>query len=375
MADLATEVRMKHIGIIQIGFGTVGGAVLEQVVAHRDAWRDTLGIEVRVDAIVGRSGVLVAPDEHGFSAEALREIVGWRRSEEQGRLSGSGFQVMDPLDAPLADGATRIVLDAAASDATATTHAEALARGAGVVLSNKAPLALPMSDERTELLWADAGPDGWLRYEATCGAGLPVISTIQALLETGDTVIEITGALSGTFGAIFSDVAVGTPFSTAVRSAKSRGFTEPDPRDDLSGLDVGRKALILARTLGRAVDLDDVSIRSLVPKSLVNVSVADYLARLDEQDSEISALGRDAEGAGTALKYVATVPADGQIQVGLRQVPQSTVLGALQGPENIVSVRTNRYDQYPVVISGPGAGAAVTAAGMIADMLSLARQA
>ncbi|MEJ7838738.1 MAG: hypothetical protein WKF81_07970 [Thermomicrobiales bacterium] len=366
---------MKHIGLIQIGFGTVGGAVLEQVIAHRDQWRDHLSIDVQVDAIVGRSGVLVAPDTSGFTAEALREIVGWRRSEEAGKLSGSGFQVMDPLDSPLAAGATRIVLDAAASDATATTHAAALARGAGVVLSNKAPLALPRSDERSEALWSETGRDGWLRYEATCGAGLPVISTIQSLLETGDSVQEITGALSGTFGAIFSDVAGGALFSAAVRSAKERGFTEPDPRDDLSGLDVGRKALILARTIGREVDLNDVSIRSLVPKNLADLGIPDYLARLEEQDPEISAMGRDAEGAGTALKYVAQVPASGQIQVGLRQVPQTTVLGALQGPENIVSVRTSRYDQYPVVISGPGAGAAVTAAGMIADMLSLARQA
>jgi homoserine dehydrogenase len=365
---------MKHIGIVQIGFGTVGGALLEQVVAHNGAWREQLEIDVRVDAIVGRSGVLVAPDSDGFTDESLREIVGWRRSEEAGRLSGDGFQTMDPLDAPLAAGATRIVMDAAAGDATATTHAAALTRGAGVVLSNKAPLALPMSDERSAILWAESRRDGWLRYEATCGAGLPVISTIQSLIETGDNVLEITGALSGTFGAIFSDVAAGVPFSAAVRSAKQRGFTEPDPRDDLSGLDVGRKALILARTLGRQIDLDDIIVRSLVPKSLADVDVAEYLARLEEQDSEISGLGRGTEGAGTALKYVAHVPAEGQIQVGLRQVPQTTVLGALQGPENIVSVRTSRYDQYPVVISGPGAGAAVTAAGMISDMLSLARQ-
>ena len=365
---------MKQIGIVQIGFGTVGGALLEQIVAHRDMWREQLEIDVRVDAIVGRSGVLVAPDSQGFSASALREIVGWRRSEEAGRISGQGFQTIDPLDAPLAVGSTRIVMDAAAGDATASTHAVALARGAGVVLSNKAPLALPISDERSELLWAESGSDGWLRYEATCGAGLPVISTIQSLIETGDTVAEITGALSGTFGAIFSDVASGLPFSAAVRSAKARGFTEPDPRDDLSGLDVGRKALILARTIGRQIDLDDITVRSLVPKSLADVDVAEYLARMEEQDPEIGSLGRDSEGAGTSLKYVAQVPASGPSQVGLRQVPQTTVLGALQGPENIVSVRTGRYDQYPVVISGPGAGAAVTAAGMVADMLSLARQ-
>lgn len=366
---------MKQIGVVQIGFGTVGGAVLEQIIQFAPMWRDRYGIDVRVQAVVGRAGVLVAPDEDGFPAEALAEIVRLRRSEEADRLSGPQFVAMDPLDTPLATGSTRIVMDAAAGDSTATIHAEALARGAGVVLSNKAPLALPLGDERSAALWAEARPDGWLRYEATCGAGLPVISTIQSLLQTGDEVIEITGALSGTFGAIFSDVAAGTAYSEAVRTAKARGYTEPDPRDDLSGLDVARKALILARTIGRKVDLADIEVRSLVPEAVAGLSIPEYLARLEEQDAEIAALGVEAREHGAALKYVAQVPVEGDIGVGLRQVPTSTVLGALQGPENIVSVRTGRYDQYPTVVSGPGAGAAVTAAGMIADMLSLARQA
>ena len=266
------------------------------------------------------------------------------------------------------------MLDAAAGDETASLHAAALEQGHGVVVSNKAPMALPMSDPRSRILWSQAGAGGRLRYEATCGAGLPVISSLRSLLDTGDDVLEITGALSGTFGAIFSDVAAGVLFSKAVRSAKNRGFTEPDPRDDLSGLDVARKALILARTIGREIDLDDISVRSLVPDSLSNLGIHEYLARLDEQDHEIGGMGREAIGAGSALKYVAQIPADGSIEVGLRRVPVTTVLGALQGPENIVSMRTARYDQYPVVISGPGAGAAVTAGGMVADLLSLARQ-
>lgn len=365
---------MKRIGLIQIGFGTVGGALLEQVVAHHPLWRERFGLDVRVDAIVGRAGVLVAPNPDGFSAEELRQIVVWRRQKESGTLPGSGFARVDPLERPLTGDTVRIVLDAATGDATASLHATALEQGHGVVLSNKAPMALPMTDPRSRVLWAQAGTDGRLRYEATCGAGLPVISSIRSLLDTGDEVLEITGALSGTFGAIFSDVAAGLSFSSAVRAAKERGFTEPDPRDDLSGLDVARKALILGRTIGRQIDLSDVSVRSLVPDSLAGLGIPEYLARLDEQDHEIGALGREAIGAGSALKYVAHVPAEGSIEVGLRHVPVTTVLGALQGPENIVSLRTVRYDRHPVVVSGPGAGAAVTAAGMVADVLSLARQ-
>jgi homoserine dehydrogenase len=193
------------------------------------------------------------------------------------------------------------------------------------------------------------------------------------LLDTGDAIVQITGALSGTFGAIFSDVAAGKPFSAAVRDAKSSGYTEPDPRDDLSGLDVARKALILARTMGRDVNLDQIEVESLVPENLQDVSVDEFLDRISEADEGIGRRAYEAGQMGETLKYVATISGDGPIQVGIRSIPTSTVLGALQGPENIVSFRTKRYDAYPLVVSGPGAGAAVTAAGMTGDMLSLAR--
>jgi len=185
-------------------------------------------------------------------------------------------------------------------------------------------------------------------------------------------VIEIMGALSGTLGAIFSDVAAGKPFSSAVKSAKALGYTEPDPRDDLSGLDVARKALILARTMGRRIDLTDIEIESLVPKSLQAVTVPEYLDRVSEQDEEMAARAAEATAAGKTLKYVAQVRPEGQISVGVRAISTSTVLGALQGPENIISFRTKRYDDYPMNITGPGAGAAVTAAGVVADILALA---
>ena len=159
-------------------------------------------------------------------------------------------------------------MDAAAGDETAPLDARALASGAGVVLSNKAPLALPLQNPLAAELWATAGPRGHLRYEATCGAGLPVISTLRSLLDSGDEPIEIVGALSGTLGAIFTDLGNRAELLQAVRSAKANGFTEPDPRDDLSGLDVARKALILARTIGRQVNLDEIAVENLVPEAL-----------------------------------------------------------------------------------------------------------
>lgn len=359
---------MKRVAVVQVGFGTVGGAVLEQIAAHQASWRESFGIDLVVNAVVGRSGALVTEGAAGFSPERLREIASDRR---KGATSGSLVSAQESLDDLAANGPV-IVMDASAGTGATDLLVSAIERGGGAVLSNKAPLALPADDPRTSTLWSEAGPTGRMRYEATCGAGLPVISTLRTLLDTGDEVLEISGTVSGTFGAIFSAVGAGAPFSQAVHEAKAQGYTEPDPRDDLSGLDVARKGLILARTMGQMIDLDDIAVHSLVPADLRDVSIPEFLDRLRDHDLEIGRQAEEALALDTSLKYLLDWNPHQGVTVGLRQVPKSTVLGALQGPENIVSFRTRRYDRYPCVISGPGAGDAVTAAGMVADMLALA---
>jgi homoserine dehydrogenase len=361
---------MKRIGLVQIGYGTVGGALIEQVIDHQQWWKDALGLDIAVMAVVGRSGARVADGDDGLAPEELRQLLQDRR---EGSATGDGVSLGSALPGIVKRRST-VVLDAAAGEQTTDDLVQALELGAGVVLSNKAPLALSSTDPRSAALWSETGATGRLRYEATCGAGLPVISTLRSLLDTGDEVLEISGTVSGTFGAIFSQVGAGVPFSQAVRHAKAQGYTEPDPRDDLSGLDVARKGLILARTMGEQVDLDDIAVHSLVPEHLADVDVDEFLDRLSDQDIEIGNQARESLATDTSLKYLVEWRPGAGVTVGLRQVPRSTVLGALQGPENIVSFRTRRYDQYPTVVSGPGAGAAVTAAGMVADMLSLARQ-
>lgn len=359
---------MKHIRVVQIGYGTVGGAVIEQITAHRAMWRERLGLDVSLVALGGRSGAVCVDIDQGIPDDVCLERVRQRRAGD--RSDDTPVPWESVIHQSAAEGHT-VVMDAAAGDETATFDALALGEGAGVVLSNKAPLALAADDPRGMVLWEAAISTGRLRYEATVGAGLPVISTLQTLLDTGDSVLEITGMLSGTFGAIFSDVAAGTPFSQAVRTAKDAGFTEPDPRDDLSGLDVARKALILARSTGALVDLDAIDVRSFVPDELADISIDAFLGGLEGMDDEIGRLAADATRDGGVLKYVASVGRAGTVSVGLQAVRTSTVLGALTGPENVVSFRTQRYDQHPTVVSGPGAGADVTAAGMIGDMLRL----
>src|SRR5215212_1348407 len=355
--------------------GTVGGEAIEQAIVNRDRWWDAYGLDVRFGAVIGLGGALVTPDPDGLDDELLRELVRSRRAGQALREAAAGRELVEAPEAVaiLINQGPVIVMDAAAGGETAPLDARALASGAGVVLSNKAPLALPLGNPLAAELWATAGPRGHLRYEATCGAGLPVISTLRSLLDSGDEPIEIVGALSGTLGAIFTDLGNRARFSQAVHSAKANGFTEPDPRDDLSGLDVARKALILARTIGRQVNLDEIAVENLVPEALQvqAVGVPEFIDRLDELDAEWARRADAAQAAGATLKYVATVPAAGPIAVGVREVSSSSLLGALQGPENVVVIRTARYDANPLTVVGPGAGAAVTAAGMTSDMLAL----
>lgn len=360
---------MKRVALVQIGYGTVGGTVISQVLENRDRWRERLGLDVRIAAVVGRQGA-VALEQGDEIGTATLQALTRRATASPEPIGVPVHEVVGHIES--ADAV--IVSDAAIGEETADCHVDALERGAGVVLSNKAPMSLSSTDPRTDVLWGHAKTGGRLRYEGTCGAGLPVISTLRTLLDTGDELIDITGALSGTLGAIFSDVAVGTPFSEAVERAKDAGYTEPDPRDDLSGLDVARKAMILARTAGRMINLDVIPVQSLVPDHLMDVDIPTFMEELDVADAEIARLASDASSRRSALKYIATLKENGRVEVGLRAIPRSTVLGALQGPENIVSFRTERYDEYPTVVSGPGAGAAVTAAGMLGDVLGLARE-
>lgn len=362
----------RTIRLVQIGFGTVGGALINQVLDHRNHWREIFGLDVVHVAVGSRHGAIVADDAAGLPADRLRAAV--QRRQASGGGGGGGGHAFEPIVdvvQRLSGAGPVVVLDAAAGPETAAASAAALETGGAAVLCNKAPLALNTDDPVGATLWTHAGPGGRLRYEATCGAGLPVISTLRSLIDTGDDVIEITGALSGTFGAIFSSVADGASFSAAIRTARDQGYTEPDPRDDLSGLDVARKGLILARTLGASANLGDIAIQSLVPDALAEGTADEFLAGVAGMDADIAAQSAAASSSGTALKYVAHLDRERRITVGLRTVPTTTVLGAMQGPENIVSMRTARYDTYPCVVSGPGAGADVTAAGMVADLLAV----
>ena len=367
---------MTNVVIAQIGLGLIGRTVIEQVIARRAAWERDYGMKVIVRALIDSTGGVACDEAGGYSDDNLAAFLRHRssggriatRPAEFGWTKRSASEALT-LTQPFGP---VIAIDTAAGSKTADLLGMNLTNGGGAVLSNKAPLALSSSDPVAELLWSESGFRGRMRYETTCGAGLPVISTLRSLIASGDEVTQVVGALSGTLGAIFADLDAGKPFSQAVVDAKAAGFTEPDPRDDLSGLDVARKALILARTIGIPVELDQIEIESLVPESLRDGSVDEFMAGISQSDAEIAKRAEAARAKGARLKYVAIVAAGKPISVGMREIPLDTVLGSLTGPENIITITSKRYAANPINITGPGAGAAVTAAGVIADMLDLA---
>jgi homoserine dehydrogenase len=327
-------------------------------------------LALRVAAVIDRSGFVFDPQGIG-----PRRLAGLAADKRRGRPlarapKGRAGTAEEAIAHIAGYALTRPVLVDLTADDTAPALEAALTHGMDLVLANKRPLAGRRSV--SESLWQTARARGRrVLHEATVGAGLPIIDTYHKLTESGDRVERIEGLLSGTLGYVLSEVSAGTPFSRAVRSAMQRGYTEPDPRDDLSGMDVGRKALILARLLGYQGELRRSAVESLVPKWARALARDEFLARLDELDAGWKRRTASAAAAGTVLRYVATVTRS-KVAVGLRAVPVSSPLAAIKGSDNQLVFTTARYKSNPLVITGPGAGAEVTAAGVLNDILRLA---
>jgi bifunctional aspartokinase / homoserine dehydrogenase 1 len=208
-------------------------------------------------------------------------------------------------------------------------------------------------------------------YETNVAAGLPVISTLQDLMLCGDKVLRIEAVLSGSMNFIFSELEKGIPFSEVVKQAKEKGYTEPDPRDDLSGMDVGRKILILGREAEQDLHFEDIQIQSMVPADCVDAkSVEEFMAKLPEHDAEFAQLLAEAKAKGEKLRFMATLE-NGKATVGLRSIDSSHPFYTLKGSDNMILFTTERYHDFPMIIRGPGAGADVTAAGVFADVIRL----
>ncbi len=364
-ADAARALRAAHaafwlspqtISIGLIGPGKVGTALLEQLQGARQRLLRERQLDLRVRAVASRQQLWL-----GEAAQAAQ----WPAAAREGTDLAAFTRHVHAEHLPHA-----VIIDCSASDAVAEHYADWLAAGIHVVTPNKHAGAGPR--ERWQRIRAACASGARFRYEATVGAGLPVITTLRDLLDTGDELLGIEGIFSGTLAWLFNRYDGSTPFSALVRQAHALGYTEPDPRDDLSGTDVARKLVILAREAGVDLDLADVAVESLVPAALRNASAQAFLDGLDELDATIAARHTQARRNGGVLRFVARLDREGRARVGLDELPGTHAFAHLRLTDNIVQFTTRRYHDNPLVVQGPGAGPEVTAAGVFADLLRVA---
>ncbi len=330
------------------GVGRVGAAFLDQLstraVVHR----------LRVNGIASSRGA--ALERRGIDPSVWREPLEDSSEPAEALIEAAIESPHHP----------RIFVDCTASPALPASYERMLAAGVSVVAANK--IGFAATGAEWDRLREAAGRGGAIYYETTVGAGLPVLRTVSDLAATGDQILRLQGVLSGTLGYLCDEVMKGCRFSEAVKGAYDLGYTEPDPRDDLSGLDVARKLVILARSAGLQLEPEDVEVEPLLPREAADGPIETFWDRLPQLDDPMEGSRADAAASGGRLVYLGTVEA-GSARVGLEVVPMEHPCWSLHGSENLILVVSERYRTVPLVVRGPGAGPAVTAAGVFADVL------
>ncbi|HJT81475.1 MAG TPA: bifunctional aspartate kinase/homoserine dehydrogenase I [Chthoniobacterales bacterium] len=368
------EITGRESKVTLLGFGKIGQALIKQLVSQDRQLRENLGLDIKVVAVADRSGIKV--DEKGFSPVLLQRFAKQKASGARLFRNGSALGI-DNLQAMMRRElwilpSHRPILVDVTSEETGPLIQEALEEGFHIVLANKKPLAVPQL--QFDLFMSTARERRVsFRYEATAGAGLPVFDTLAKLKDAGDRVETIMGCFSGTLGFLMTALEDGNTFANAVREAWQKGYTEPDPREDLSGRDVARKALILARTLGQKLEFQDIELESLFTSEVDDADPARFVANLTTLNSAFAERVAAARKQKKVLRYVAKI-GRGTIRVGIEAVPQSSPMGSLRGTANQVAIYSRRYRTNPLVVTGPGAGAEVTAAGVLNDIVAVTMQ-
>ena len=346
------------VSIGLIGPGSVGSAFLDQLASQVGRLTRDFRLDLRVRGILTSRKMVLS--------DTAVPIARWRESLESG-ASSDLQRFVSHVDAGHLPHA--VIVDCTASAEVARHYPQWLSAGIHVVTPNKQAGSADLAFYRTLADARRAGGSHYL-YEATVGAGLPIIQTVRDLRETGDRIQRIEGVLSGTLSYLFNVWDGEQPFSALVREAKAQGFTEPDPRDDLSGTDVARKMIILAREMGLDLELGDVALEGLVPESLQSGGAEEFLERVPQVDAAMRERFQAARDRDRVLRYVGRLDADTRrATVGLVELDRSHLFANISLTDNIVSFTTSRYDRNPLVVRGPGAGPAVTAGGVFADLL------
>lgn len=349
----------KVLNLFICGVGTVGGKLIEQIQKQYEELKErnrlklnVVGIASSTKAIFNRDGI----DLSTYKAQLANSSPNTSQQLREGVLKMNIFN--------------SVFVDCTASKEIADLYQQFLEHNISVIAANK--IAASGKYEAYVKLRQTAIDRGVkFRYETNVGAGLPIIGTINDLRNSGDHILKIEAVLSGTLNFIFNEISATTPFSATVRKAKEMGYSEPDPRIDLSGSDVIRKLVILSREAGYHVEQDDVEKHLFVPDSYFSGSLDDFWKRLPELDADFEKRRQQLEAEGKRWRFVATMEG-GKTRVALQAVGKEHPFYKLEGSNNIVMLTTERYKEYPMLIQGYGAGASVTAAGVFANIMSIA---
>ena len=348
----------KVLNLFICGVGTVGGKLIEQIRSQYETLMQRNGLKLNVVGIASsKAGVY---NRDGIDLDNYRELL--KEPEAQGKSLKDEVLGMNIFNS--------VFVDCTASKDIASLYQTFLEHNISVIAANK--IAASSDYENYMRLKKTARNRGvWFRYETNVGAGLPIIGTINDLRNSGDKILKIEAVLSGTLNFIFNEIAADVPFSETVRRAKEQGYSEPDPRIDLSGTDVIRKLVILTREAGYQVEQADVEKNLFVPNEYFDGSVDDFWKKLPQLDADFEARRKKLEADGKRWRFVATME-DGKTNVALKEVDANHPFYRLEGSNNIVLLTTERYKEYPMLIQGYGAGASVTAAGVFANIMSIA---
>lgn len=346
--------KKKILNVFVAGIGAVGGALIRQIndLNHH-------AFKINVFGVCNSRFTLWNSEDHPFDIERR---FGDHTPTDWGLIPE---QLINKSEGNL------IFVDATGSQIVARKYHHLLDNGVHIATPSKRANTFEQ-EYFNKLINTTNTTDSEYRYETAVGAGLPVISTINTLLDSGDDITRISGVASGTMTYLFNELQNGSTFSSAVQKAKEQGYSEPDPRDDLSGEDVARKFLILARTCGYSLEREQIKVESLIPEELTSLSVEEFLNQLSNCDSQWKSKVENALASHKRLRYVGTFTPDG-ITVGVQETPEYSPIGGLKGTDNLIQIYTKRYASSPIVIQGPGAGKEVTAAGVLADIIDIGK--
>ncbi len=349
----------QTLSIGLFGPGNIGGTLLDQIGRESERLKKEFDLDIRIRGIANSKKMLLS--EEGVN------LSNWRESFEKYAVLYNEDVFLSHIKASYYPHS--VIVDCTSDEKRALGNKDLIKDGFHIVTPNKKASSGPY-EYYTELQRTVKETGKRFYYETTVGAGLPIITTLKDLRETGDKIEKIEGMVSGTLSWLFNTYDGTMPFSELVKKAKELGYTEPDPRDDLSGMDVARKTVILARECGYKTEVSDIAVESLVPESLKSLSKEDFLKSLYQMDDKIERLYREAKKRGCVIRYIGKVE-DGKCSVSLMEYPEGHPFSSASGTDNVIAFTTKRYHDQPLVIKGPGAGPEVTAGGVFADILRL----